>query len=74
MNKTKVFSADLWNFCLLLDFGLPLDHLNNLAHLDHLDNFDHLGHLDNLDPLDHLDHIDHLVWSGLVCRTTFRMG
>ena len=29
---------------------------------------------DNLDNLDHLDYVDHLVWSGLVCRTTFRMG
>ena len=29
---------------------------------------------DHLDHLNHLDHLDHLVWSGLVCRTTFRMG
>ena len=24
--------------------------------------------------LDYLDHFDHLVWSGLNCRTTFKMG
>ena len=35
---------------------------------------DPICHLDHLDHLDHLNHLDYLVWSGLVCRTTFRMG